>query len=116
MSVVEQVLEEELERVMRLSVAMEQELERLPKGSIRKKPIRGRTYYYLTHREGDKVLSDYIRADDVEALGKKIERRKELKTALVEQRRIAKQLRRALGIRGEDGRSENGIRKGSATA
>lgn len=99
MAVLEQVLEEELERSTRLSVAMECEMLSLPKGSIRTKMIRGRAYYYLTHREGDRVVSDYVRAEELDVLSAKIERRRELKSALAEQKKIQRQLYRALGRR-----------------
>lgn len=102
MSVIEQVFEEELDRSIRLRMAMEREMELLPKGSIRKRMIRGNVYYYLTHREGSKVLSDYVRADDVEELSEKIRRRRELKEGIAEQKMNEKRLLRALGRRGKD--------------
>lgn len=103
MSVLEQVLEEELDRSSRLSEAMRCEMESLPKGSIRKREVRGRVYYYLTHREGDRVISDYVRADDVDRLRGQLERRKELKRSLSEQKKVRRQLCRALGRKCEDG-------------
>lgn len=97
MTVLEQVLEEELERSIRLCAAMEDEMLSLPKGSVRTKMIRGRAYYYLTYREGDRVVSDYVRAEELDALSAKIERRRELKSALAEQKKNQRQLYRALG-------------------
>lgn len=97
MSVLENVLEEEYGRSLRLSQAMENELSSLPKGSIRERKIGEREYYYLNYREGDKVKSDYIQADAVDELSKKIDRRRELKAALKEQEHSRKQIVRALG-------------------
>ena len=99
MSVLEDILEEEYARSARLSRLMENELKTLPKGSIRIKTIRKREYYYLNHREGNKVISDYIPASEVDEIRAKITRRKELIAALKEQERSRKQIERALGRR-----------------
>ena len=97
MSVFEEVLEEEFGRSVRLSDHMQAELELLPKGSVRSRKIKGREYYYLNYREGDKVKSDYVPASDIDDVRRKIERRKELKAALKEQERTRQQIERALG-------------------
>lgn len=101
MSVLEDVLSEEYARSLRLSRLMEKELTTLPKGSVRVRTIRGREYYYLNHREGDRVISDYIPASEVEEVRAKVDRRRELKAALKEQERSRKQIERALGGRPE---------------
>lgn len=49
-----------------------------PRGSLRKRTIKGRSYYYLQYREGEHVRSHYIKADSVEDIRQKIENRKEL--------------------------------------
>lgn len=109
MSVLEDVLREEYARSLRLSHLMEKELASLPKGSVRVRMIRGREYYYLNHREGDRVLSDYIPASEVEAIRAKVARRRELKAALKEQERSRRQIERALG-----GRPDVDVREESA--
>ena len=109
MSVLEDVLREEYARSLRLSHLMEKELALLPKGSVRVRMIRGREYYYLNHREGDRVLSDYIPASEVEAIRAKVARRRELKAALKEQERSRRQIERALG-----GRPDVDVREESA--
>lgn len=76
---------------------MERELNSLPKGSIRTRKINNHEYYYLNYREGDKVRSDYLRADEIETMRAKINRRLELVAALKEQRRTQKQIEKALG-------------------
>ena len=101
MSVLEDVLSEEYARSLRLSRLMEKELTTLPKGSVRVRTIRGREYYYLNHREGDRVKSDYIPASEVEEVRAKVDRRRELKAALKEQECSRKQIGRALGGRPE---------------
>ncbi|MDM8270210.1 hypothetical protein [Thermophilibacter provencensis] len=109
MSVLEDVLREEYARSLRLGHLMEKELASLPKGSVRVRMIRGREYYYLNHREGDRVLSDYIPASEVEVVRTMVARRKELKAALKEQERSRKQIERALG-----GRPDVDVREESA--
>ena len=97
MSVLEDVLEEEYGRSIHLCHLMERELETLPKGSIRVRKINGHEYYYLNHREGDKVLSDYLRADEAAIISSKVARRKDLVAAIREQKRSQKQIIKALG-------------------
>ena len=97
MSVLEEVLEEESGRSVRLIRHMQSEIDSLPKGSSRVRSIRGREYYYLNYRVVDKVKSDYIRASEVDDIREKIERRKKLKEALKEQERACRQIERALG-------------------
>lgn len=97
MSVLEDVLEEEYARSIRLLGLMEQEIGLLPKGSIRMRNIKGREYCYLNYRVGDKVKSDYVPAAEVDELRAKIERRRALVTAIREQKQSQKQIIRALG-------------------
>lgn len=97
LSILEEVLEEEYTRSVRLCHHMERELNSLPKGSIRTRKINNHEYYYLNYREGDKVRSDYLRADEVEEIRTKINRRHELVAALKEQQRSQKQIEKALG-------------------
>lgn len=99
MSVLEEVLEEEYGRSVRLSRHMAEELASLPKGSVRAREIRGREYYYLNFREGDKVRSQYIPAAEIDEIRSKLARRKELLAAMKEQERSRKQIERALGRR-----------------
>lgn len=97
MSVLEDVLEEEYARSIRLLGLMEQEIGLLPKGSIRMRNIKGREYCYLNYRVGDKVKSDYVPAAEVDELRAKIERRRALAAAIREQKQSQKQIVRALG-------------------
>ena len=99
MSVLEEVLEEELERSIRVGNAIRRELDNLPKGSVRVRKIGGHNYYYLNYREGNKVRSKYIPAKDVELIQKQVARRKELLAALKEQEQARRQIERALGRR-----------------
>ena len=82
MSVLDEVLKEEYDRLARMKSAMSIEYNALPKGSISKKNIRGCDCYYLQFREGNKVISKYIKKAELDDLVAKIERRKNLKKAL----------------------------------
>lgn len=53
------VLKEELDNSLRMKKRYEQELAKLPKGSLIKKNIKGRQYYYLLLREKGKVKFIY---------------------------------------------------------
>lgn len=104
MSVIEEVLLEEHDRSRRISEAIVAELEELPRGGIRERIIKGRPYYYLQYREGDKVRSGYVPRDEVPSLRARLARRKELEAALKEQELARKQIERVLGRRIIDGR------------
>ena len=54
----------------------------LPKGTLSEKLVNGNTYYYLKYRDGKKVISQYIRKQDVGALRKQIEKRRHIETMI----------------------------------
>ena len=54
----------------------------LPKGTLSEKLVNGNTYYYLKYRDGKKVISQYIRKQDVGALRKQIEKRRNIETMI----------------------------------
>ena len=72
------------ERIARL----EQEIAQLPKGSISKKTIGGRDYYYHRISLNGERKEEYIPADEVETLRKKIEQRKALEVELKQLKKI----------------------------
>ena len=53
------VLKEELDNSLRLVKRYDQEIEKLPKGSLIRKNIRGHWYYYLIMRKQGKVKFEY---------------------------------------------------------
>ncbi len=67
---------------------IEQEIEQLPKGSISKKTIGGRDYYYHRISLNGERKEEYIPADEVETLRKKIEQRKALEVELKQLKKI----------------------------
>ena len=57
--VIKSVLKEELANSLRMKKRYEQELAKLPKGSLVKRNIKGHEYYYLVYRENGKFKSIY---------------------------------------------------------
>lgn len=57
--VIKGVLREELANSLRMKKRYEQELGKLPKGSLVKRTIKGHEYYYLIYRENGKFKSEY---------------------------------------------------------
>ncbi len=97
MSVLEEVLMEEYDRSLRISRAIESENDSLPRGSIRRRIINGRAYFYLQYREGSHVRSKYLKADEVEEIRLRLERRRENDAALKAQAKSRAQIVKALG-------------------
>ncbi len=96
MAVLDDVLEEERDRLLRMKSAMEKELESLPKGYLSKKKISGREYYYLQHREGGKMLSTFVSASDVDGLRTKVARRRQLQASIRECRESIRKLEKVI--------------------
>ena len=59
---------------------LQEKINGYPKGSLRKRRIGNRDYYYLQYREGKHVRSLYIHTDDVEGVRIEIETRKDLES------------------------------------
>ncbi len=57
--VIKGVLAEELENSIRMKKGYEEALNKLPKGAIAARNIKGHIYYYLVRREGSKVRYIY---------------------------------------------------------
>ena len=56
---IKDMLNEELQNSLQIKQDYEQALAALPRGSLVRKVIGGRPYFYLAHREGKKVKFDY---------------------------------------------------------
>ena len=77
--IIKGVLREELENSLRMKKRYEQELAKLPKGSLVKRLIKGNEYYYLVYREDGEVKSIYK--------GKSVPRKELLKYQQAKERR-----------------------------
>ncbi len=96
MSILTDVLQEELERLERQKSAYLKAMQELPKGYISQKNIRGRATYYLQYREGDKIISKYIPKEQLPELEAQIKRRKQLELSLRRVEEDKKKLRKVL--------------------
>jgi hypothetical protein len=57
---IKELLKEELDNSLRMEQDYQRELAKLPRGSIVKKLIGGRIYFYLAYREKDRVRFQYL--------------------------------------------------------
>ncbi len=67
---IKDMLNEELQNSLQIKQDYERALAELPRGSLVRKMIGGRPYFYLAHREGDKVAFDYLGKIPDEDVGK----------------------------------------------
>ena len=87
MKILNDILQEEKERLLKLEKMYKSKIKQLPKGSLIKKNIKGHEYYYLNYRVDKKQVFQYI--------GKLSEKEiKDLLTAIEERRKFEKFLRR----------------------
>jgi len=87
MKILNDILQEEKERLLELEKIYKSKIQQLPKGSLIKKNIKGHNYYYLNYRSYKKQVFKYI--------GKLSEKEiKDLLTGIEERRKFEKFLRR----------------------
>lgn len=96
-SVLQTVMLEEYDRLIRLIDGIESELVDLPKGYISKKIINNNEYYYLQWRDGKKVKSKHISAADASKLQESVKRRQDLEKSLRSHKKDKRRLEIALG-------------------
>ncbi len=102
MGVIKGMLREEYERLLSLLEKYNNEVSRLPKGSLSVKEIRGRRYAYIARRINGKVNFKYIGRDsskEVQRIAAEIHKRTEYKSKIRAVKRDIKELERALGGR-----------------
>jgi hypothetical protein len=74
----------------------------LPKGTVCKKRIGRKDYYYLKYRDGDRIVSDYIHKEDLENLTELVAHRKHVELmirSLKDELKTAKKLINGKGRR-----------------
>lgn len=99
MDMVKNVLIEELESSMKVQERYLKAIAEFPKGSLSKKKINGKEYYYLLYRDGSRVKTDYLGKssdDKVKDYRDKIARRKRYERLLKEVRQKIDYLQRAI--------------------
>lgn len=106
MAVLEKALVEEYQRVQLKLQRIESELSELPKGYISEKQIKDNTYYYLQRREKKKIVSEYIKKDEVAHMRRALEYRKALEGKKQDVLKEFDRLRKILGIYTEEEKLE----------
>jgi len=96
------VLKEEIDNAVRLQQRYQQEMARLPKGSLVEKSIKGRKYYYCVYRnDTGKVCFDYIGKDVPEKKKKEFaavkKKRAQYRKLISQLNREVKFLRKSVG-------------------
>jgi len=83
----------ETKRIKALKESYEQQLSLLPKGTLRTRRRGKHEYYYLSFRDGEKVITDYVGKDEkkINELRERLEKRKHMED-------ILKQLNRELSV------------------
>lgn len=74
---IKSVLREELRNSIKMKERYEEELHKLPKGSLIPKKINGGIYFYLEYRDRGKIKFDYVGKKNIS--DKEIKRWKEIK-------------------------------------
>ena len=67
---IKELLREELDNSLRMERDYQRELAKLPRGSLVKKVVRGRAYYYLAAREDQRVRFRYLANPDEAKIAK----------------------------------------------
>lgn len=100
MGVIKDLLKEELENSIRLKRDYKEALKKYPGGSLIKKEIRGRKYYYLAFRDGKKVRFVYKGKEISEGELQKLKESKRLrlkyKNLIIKLGKRSKYLKKAL--------------------
>ena len=91
--VIKGILKEELQNSLQMKESYERELDKLPKGSLIKKKIKGHEYYYLVLRERGKVKFIYKGKNVSQKL---IEQYKEAKELRAKYRKLLSQVKKQI--------------------
>lgn len=95
----ESVLKEELGRLLVLEKSYVREIKKLPKGCLRHKCMKGRSYAYLVFRQGARIIHRYRGksvSPDLDKLKAAIEQRRKYEKMLREVRVNIKRLERII--------------------
>ena len=82
MRVLRGILRDSLVYYQRLERDLKRRLSRLPEGSVKRRRIKGRVYYYLQRRNGSKVVHRYLGRQKPVELLKGIQERRQLRQEL----------------------------------
>ncbi len=78
------LISDEAKRIKALKEKYVQQLSSLPKGTLRKRRRGNNDYYYLSFRDGEKIITDYVGKDDkkISEIKEGLDRRKHIEDIL----------------------------------
>ncbi|RGU95761.1 hypothetical protein DWW31_01910 [Clostridium sp. AF15-17LB] len=92
----------EYKNLLERKVKLETELQTLVQGYISKKTIKGKTYCYLQNRVGGKLISRYLKSEEVDAVTEQITRRKQCEAELPKLKARLSELEQAARLLGKN--------------
>ena len=92
----------EYKNLLERKVKLETELQTLVQGYISKKTIKGKTYCYLQNRVGGKLISQYLKREEVNEITEQIARRKQYEAELPKLKARLKELEQAARLLGKN--------------
>lgn len=84
MAILKGILKDSLEYYQDLESRLRARLKELPRGSVLKRRIGSRDYFYLNYRDGDRVVSRYLGRAEPKQIEKEIKERRLIKQQLQE--------------------------------
>ncbi|PIZ14391.1 hypothetical protein COY52_12775 [Candidatus Desantisbacteria bacterium CG_4_10_14_0_8_um_filter_48_22] len=99
MRVLTGILQESKEYYIAIQKELNKRIGSLPKGSVKKRNIYGRTYYYLQLRNGEKVVHKYLGKEKPVLIEKDLKKRKLMLQQLKEAKQALEIIRRSEGKR-----------------
>lgn len=82
----------EKQRIDYMLAKYQEVLDELPKGTISEKQVKDNIYYYLKYREGKKIISKYVRKQEIEKLKEQLDKRRHIEAmikSLLEEQKLA---------------------------
>lgn len=83
---------QEKQRIDYMLAKYQEVLAELPKGTISEKQVKDNIYYYLKYREGKKIISKYVRKQEIEKLKEQLDKRRHIEAmikSLLEEQKLA---------------------------
>lgn len=99
MILISETIEKEKKRITYMLNEYNKRLSLLPKGTLSIKQKGNKNYYYLKHREGNRVISKYISNVEIENIKNKIEERKHIEVMIKSLNKELKIANKALGVK-----------------
>lgn len=73
---------QEKKRIDMMLQKYQEQLQMLPKGTLSEKKVHGNTYYYLKYRDGQKIISRYVRQTELEDVREQITKRRHIEAII----------------------------------